>query len=179
MTAEVARRGRDHEAGRSQSACRAAVAGHTGAQGGTLQPKGGRVEKAVEEPDATVLIVADGPVVQAGQGGSARGEDAGRAELARGVDSAPGSRVAVHGVQHHDACPQPDGQVAKCRVQWVADPSAAMQQLNGKVVLMPFADWPQHGGQPVAQSTEPAEPVDPGSEIAVPSRPTGWQRTGN
>jgi hypothetical protein len=52
-----------------------------------------------------------------------------------------------------------------------------MQQLNGKVVLVPFADWPQHGGQPVAQSTEPAEPVDPGSEIAVPSdQPGGGER---
>jgi hypothetical protein len=48
-----------------------------------------------------------------------------------------------------------------------------MQQLNGKVVLMPFADWPQHGGQPVTQSTEPAEPVHPGSEIAVPSDQPG------
>jgi hypothetical protein len=65
------------------------------------------------------------------------------------------------------------GQIANCRVQWVADPSAAMQQLNGKVVLVPFADWPQHSGQPVAQSTEPAEPVDPGSEIARPVLPYG------
>jgi hypothetical protein len=52
-----------------------------------------------------------------------------------------------------------------------------MQQLNGKVVLVPFADWPQHGGQPVAQSTEPAEPVEPGSEIAVPGgQPGGSER---
>ena len=97
-----------------------------------MQPEGHRVEEAVEEPDAAVLIVADGPVAQTGQGGSARGEDAGRAQHARGVDTAPGSWVAVRSVQHHDACPQPDGQVAQCRVQRVADPSAAMQQLKDK-----------------------------------------------
>jgi hypothetical protein len=52
-----------------------------------------------------------------------------------------------------------------------------MQQLNGKVVLVPFADRPQHGGQPVTQSTEPAELVNPGSEIAVPGgQPGGSER---
>src|SRR5258708_5286284 len=136
------------------------------------------VREAVEEPDAAVLIVADGPVAQAGQGGSARGEDAGRAEHARGVDSAPGSWVAVRSVQHHDACPQPDRQVAKCRVQRVADPSAAMQQLKGKIVLVPLADWPQHGGQPVAQSPEPAEPGEPSPEIAMPRDQPGGSAPG-
>ena len=131
----------------------------------------------MEEPDAAVLIVADGPVVQTGQGGSARGEDAGRAKHACGVDSAPGSWVAVRRVQHRDPCPQPDGQVAKCWVQRVADPSAAMQQLKDKIVLVPFADWPQHGGQPVAQSSEPAKPVDPSREITMPSdQPGGSER---
>ena len=91
MTAEVTGCGRDGEAGRGQSACRATVAGHPGAEGSTLQPEGCRVEEAVEEPDAAVLIVADGPVAQTGQGGSARGKDTGRAQHARGVDSAPGS----------------------------------------------------------------------------------------
>src|SRR5262252_556358 len=141
MTAEVTSCSRGREAGRAQSACRVTVTGYPGTQGGTLQPKGRRVEEAVEEPDAAVLIVADRPVAQTGQGSSARGEDAGRAKHACGVDSAPGSGVAVRGVQHHDPCPQPDGQVAKCRVQWVADPSAAMQQLKDKIVLVPFADW--------------------------------------
>src|SRR5216683_1097492 len=177
MTAEVTGRGRDREAGRAQSACRATVAGHPGAQGGTLQAKGHRVEEAVEEPDAAVLIVADGPVAQTGQGGSARGEDAGRAKHACGVDSAPGSWVAVRSVQYHDARPQPDGQVAECWVQRVADPSAAMQQLKGKIVLVPFADWPEYGGQPVAQSPEPAKLVEPGSEVAMPSdQPGGSER---
>ena len=37
-----------------------------------------------------VLIVADAPVAQAGQGGSARGDDPGRAEHACGVDATPG-----------------------------------------------------------------------------------------
>src|SRR5215470_11605827 len=101
MTAEVTGRGRDREAGHAQSACRATVAGHPGTQGGTLQPEGHRVEEAVEEPDATVLIVADGPVAQTGQGGSARREDAGRADHACGAESTPGSRAAVRSVQHH------------------------------------------------------------------------------
>ena len=91
MTAEVTSRGRDREAGRAQSACRTTVAGHPGSQGGTLQPQGHRVDEAVEEPDTTVLIVADGPVGETGYGGSARGEDAGRAEHACGVHSAAGS----------------------------------------------------------------------------------------
>jgi hypothetical protein len=107
-----------------------------------LQPKGRRVEEAVEKPNAAVLIVADGPVAQTGQGGSARCEEAGRAKHARGVDSAPGSWIAVRSVQHHDPCPQPDGQVAQCRVQRVADPPAAMQQLKDKIVLVPLADGP-------------------------------------
>src|SRR5262249_22738749 len=115
----------------------------------------------MEEPDAAVLIVADGPVAQTGQGGRARGADAGRPEQARRGDSAPGTRVAFRSVQPHAACPQPDRQVAKCRVQRVADPSAAMQQLKGKIVLVPLADWPQQGGQPVAESPEPAKPVEP------------------
>src|SRR5487761_304812 len=52
-----------------------------------------------------------------------------------------------------------------------------MQQLNDKIVLMPFADGPQHGGQPVAQSSEPSEPVEPSHEIAVPSvQPDGSER---
>src|SRR5215831_17996105 len=48
-----------------------------------------------------------------------------------------------------------------------------MQQLEEKLVLVPFAEWPQHSGQPVAQSPEPAEPVEPSREIAVPSDPPG------
>jgi hypothetical protein len=36
-------------------------------------------------------------------------------------------------------------------VQRVADPSAAMQQFDGEIVLVPFAGWHQDGGQPVAQ----------------------------
>jgi hypothetical protein len=107
-----------------------------------LQPKGRRVEEAVEEPDATVLIVADGPVAQTGQGGSARREDAGRADHACGAESTPGSRAAVRSVQHHDACPQPNGQIAQGWVQRVADPSAAVQQLKDNFVLVPFAEWP-------------------------------------
>ena len=116
MTAEVAGRGRDRKAGRAQSACRAAVAGHPGPQGGTLQPKGDRVEEPVEEADAAVLIVADGPVAEPGQSCSARGQDAGRAEQAGGIHSALGRWAAVRSVQHHGARPQPDGQVAEC---WV------------------------------------------------------------
>ena len=142
MTAEVTGRGRDREAGCAQGACRAAVAGHPGAQRGTLQPQGHRVEETVEEPDAALLIVADAPVAETGQGGSARRDDAGRAEHACGVDSAPGSWGAVHGVQHHDTCPQPDGQIAKRWVQRVADPPAPMQQLKDKIVLVPFVGWP-------------------------------------
>jgi hypothetical protein len=62
-------------------------------------------------------------------------------------------------------------------VQRVADPPAAMQQLNDQIVLVPFADWPQHGGQPVAQSPEPAELIEPSREIAVPSdQPGGSER---
>ena len=57
--------------------------------------------------------------------------------------SAPGSRAAVRDVQHHGARPQPDGQVAERRVQRVADPPAAVQQLKGKIVLVPFAEWHQ------------------------------------
>jgi hypothetical protein len=138
-----------------------------------LQSQGYRVEEAVEEPDAAVLIIADRPVVHTGQGGSARSKDAGRAKHARSVDSTPGSWVAVRSVQYHDARPQPDGQVAKRWMQRVANPSAAMQQLKDKIVLVPFADWPQHGGQPVAQSPEPAKPVEPGSEVAMPSDQPG------
>jgi hypothetical protein len=138
-----------------------------------LQPKGRRVEEAVEEPDATVLIVADGPVAQTGQGSSARSEDASRANHACGAESTPGSWAVVRSVQHHDACPQPNGQIAKSWVQRVADPSAAMQQLKENIVLVPFAEWPQHPGQPVAQSPEPAEPVEPSREIAMPSDPPG------
>ena len=52
-----------------------------------MQPKGRRVEQAVEEPDATVLIVADCPVAQTGQSGSARSEDASRANHACGAES--------------------------------------------------------------------------------------------
>src|SRR5208282_5278470 len=110
--------------------------------------------------------------------GSARGDDAGRAEHACGVDSAAGSWVMVHDVQHYDAGPQPDGQVAKCGVQRVADPSAAMQQLKDQIVLVPFADGPQRGGQLVAQSSEPAEPVDPSHEIAVPGDQAGGSERG-
>jgi hypothetical protein len=52
-----------------------------------------------------------------------------------------------------------------------------MQQLKDKIVLVPFAGWPQHGGQLVAQSPEPAEPVEPGHEIAVPGdQPAGSER---
>src|SRR6267378_5420718 len=50
----------------------------------------------------------------------------------------------------------------------MADPSAAMQQLKGKIVLVSLADWPQHRGQLVVQGAEPAELVDPSHEIAVP-----------
>jgi hypothetical protein len=56
-----------------------------------------------------------------------------------------------------------------------------MQQLKDKIVLMSFADWHQHGGQPVAQSPEPAEPVEPSHGIAVPSnQPRGseWGAAG-
>jgi hypothetical protein len=63
-------------------------------------------------------------------------------------------------------------------VQRVADPSAAMQQLKDKIVLVPFADWPQHAGQPVAQSSEPAEPVEPRRKIAMPSDPPGGSERG-
>src|SRR6185437_8486832 len=91
MTAEVASRGRDREAGRAQSACRTAVTGYPGSQGGALQPQGHRVDEAVEETDAAVLLVADGPVGETGDGGSARGEDAGRAEDSGRVHSAAGS----------------------------------------------------------------------------------------
>ena len=138
-----------------------------------MQPKGHRVEEAVEEPDTTVLIIADCPVAQTGQGSSSRGEDASRANNACSAESTPGSWVAVRSVQHHDAYPQPNGQIAQCWVQRVADPSAAVQQLKKKLVLVPFAEWPQRSGQPVAQSPEPAEPVEPGREIAVPSDPPG------
>src|SRR5229473_6847514 len=52
-----------------------------------------------------------------------------------------------------------------------------MQQLNDKIVPVPFADWPQHGGQPVAQSSEPAKPVEPSREIAMPNdQPGGSER---
>ena len=71
-----------------------------------------------------------------------------------------------------------DGQVAKGRVQRVAGPPAAMQQLKDQIVLVPFADRPQHGGQPVAQGPEPAELVQPGSEIAMPGDQPGGSRRG-
>ena len=48
-----------------------------------------------------------------------------------------------------------------------------MQQLKDKIVLVPFADWAQHGGQLVVQGAQPAEPVDPGHEIAVPGDQPG------
>jgi len=51
--------------------------------------------------------------------------------------------------------------------------SPAMQQLQDRIVLVPFADWPQHAGQPVARRPEPAEPVDPRREIAMPGDPRG------
>src|SRR5207248_4269804 len=70
------------------------------------------------------------------------------------------------------------GQVAKCWVQRVADPPAAMQQLKGKVILVPFADGPQHTGQPVAQSSEPAEPVEPSRQIVMPTDPPGRRERG-
>ena len=57
----------------------------------------------------------------------------------------------------------------KCWMQRVADPPAAMQQLNDKIVLVPFAERHQHAGQPVAQNPEPAEPVQPSRQIAMPS----------
>jgi hypothetical protein len=59
----------------------------------------------------------------------------------------------------------------------VASPSATMQQLKNQIVLMPFADWPQRAGQPVAQRPEPAEPVKRSHEIAVPGdQPGGSER---
>jgi hypothetical protein len=48
-----------------------------------------------------------------------------------------------------------------------------MQQFKNKIVLVLFAHWPQHGGQPVVQRPEPAEPVDPSHEIAVPADQPG------
>src|ERR1700736_1979111 len=48
-----------------------------------------------------------------------------------------------------------------------------MEQLKDKTVLVPFADWPQHGGQPVVQRAEPAELVEPSHEIAVPGNEPG------
>src|SRR5215472_5530241 len=53
-----------------------------------------------------------------------------------------------------------------------------MQQLKEKLVLVPFAEWPQHSGQPVAQSPEPAEPVEPSREIAMPGDPPGGSGRG-
>src|SRR5215472_10500441 len=53
-----------------------------------------------------------------------------------------------------------------------------MQQLKEKLVLVPFAEWPQHSGQPVAQSPEPAEPVEPSREIAMPRDPPGGSDLG-
>jgi len=100
--------------------------------------------------------------------------------MPRGVDSAPGSRVAVRSVQHHDPGPQPDGQVAQCWVQGVADPSAAMQQLKDKIVLVAVPGTaPSTAVQLVAQSSEPPEPVEPSHEIVMATPPARWQRTGN
>jgi hypothetical protein len=53
-----------------------------------------------------------------------------------------------------------------------------MQQFEDKVVLVPFADWPQYGGQPVVQGAEPAEPVDPSHEIAMPGNQPGAGEAG-
>src|SRR6266851_3183790 len=53
-----------------------------------------------------------------------------------------------------------------------------MQQLNDKIALVPFADWPQHGGQLVVQGAEPAEPVEPSHEIAVPGDQPGGGEQG-
>jgi hypothetical protein len=55
----------------------------------------------------------------------------------------------------------------------VADPPAAVHQFKDEIALVTFADWRQHGGQLVAQSPEPAEPVDPVDEIAVPGNQPG------
>ena len=44
-----------------------------------------------------------------------------------------------------------------------------MQQLKDQIVLVPFAEWPQHSGQPVVQGAEPAELVEPSQQIAVPA----------
>ena len=60
----------------------------------------------------------------------------------------------------------------------VAGPSAAMQQLKNQVVLMPFTDWLQRTGQPVAQRPEPAEPVERSHEIAVPGDQPGGSGRG-
>jgi hypothetical protein len=53
-----------------------------------------------------------------------------------------------------------------------------MQQLKDKIVLVPFPDWPQHGGQLVAQSSEPPEPVEPSHEIAMPRHQPGGSARG-
>ena len=66
--------------------------------------------------------------------------------------------------------------IAQGRVQRVAGPPATMHQLKDEIVLVPFADWPQHAGQPVAHRGEPADPVHlgPGTNIAMPvSQPAG------
>ena len=68
-------------------------------------------------------------------------------------------------------------------MQRVADPPAAMQDLDDGIVLVSFADRHQHGGQPFAQVAQPAEPVEPGHELAMPvSQPGlvagGWRIVG-
>jgi hypothetical protein len=43
-----------------------------------------------------------------------------------------------------------------------------MQQLKDMIGLVPFSDWPQHSGQPIAQRSEPPKLVEPGRELAMP-----------
>ena len=169
MTAEVAGRAGDREAGRGQRAGGAPVAGHPAAQGGTLQPEGHRVEQAVHQPDAAVLLLADRPVGDAGDRGRDRGHDPGRAEHAGGVQAAARRRVTVRHVQHDDTRPQPDGQVGQGGVDRVPGPPAAVHQFHQELVLVPFAQRHQRGGQLVAQLPEPAELVDLGYRVAVPA----------
>src|SRR5260370_22064326 len=50
----------------------------------------------------------------------------------------------------------------------MAEPATAVHQLEEEVALVPFANWREPGGELVVEGAEPAEPVDPGQEVAVP-----------
>ena len=176
VAAEVGGGAGDGQAGRAQPAGDAPVTGHPGRQRHALQPEGGRVEHPVEQADPAVLVVADGPVDHAGGRGRDRGHDAGRGEQAGRVEAAFGGRVAAGQVQERGSGPEPDRKVAQGRVQRMAEPPAAVHQLEDRVVLVPFAPRREHGGQLVVQRADPAPAVDQPDQVVMPVLHPGQRR---